>query len=262
MGFVFGKIAWIVLKPSNLLALSLVLGLFLRLVGCRIWSRLLLGGAIAGFLACAVLPIGAWLIAPLENRFAAPALPERVDGIVVLGGAIDPVLSADRKMLALNGSIERLVAFADLARRYPMAQLIFTGGSGELGHPEAREGDWIGLFLDAAGIARDRVVVERASRNTVENARLTKALVKPLAGEVWLLVTSARHMPRSVGVFRKEGWAVIAYPVDYVTPPTVGLALGFNLAGGLRALDLAAYEWVGLVYYRLTGRSDAWLPGP
>ena len=262
MSFVLGKIAWIVAKPSNLLALTFAVGLVLRMFGNRRASRALMGLALTGFLVCAVLPVGAWLLSPLENRFAAPVLPARVDGIVVLGGAIQPALSADRKALSLNGNVERLIAFAELARRYPNAKLVFTGGSGSLARPDMREGDWIGPFLDAVGIARERVLVERDSRNTEENARFTKAAAKPQPGEVWVLITSARHMPRSVGIFRKEGWQIVPYPVDYVTTREIGFSPGFNLAGGLAGVDAAAYEWMGLAYYRLSGRIDSWFPGP
>lgn len=262
MSFVAGKLAWILLKPSNLLALILALGLVLGLLGRRRTGRVLIAGALAAFLATAVLPLGAWLISPLENRFPAPALPAHVDGIIVLGGAIEPGLSADRKSISLNGNAERLVAFAALARRYPGARLVFTGGSGDLMHPDQREGDWLGPFLDSAGIARERVTVERDSRNTDDNARMSKAIVKPQAGEAWVLVTSARHMPRSVGIFRKHGWSIIPYPADYLTTRAVGWSFGFNLAGGLAALDAAAYEWLGLAYYRLSGRIDDWFPRP
>jgi uncharacterized SAM-binding protein YcdF (DUF218 family) len=262
MSFVAGKLAWILLKPSNLLALILALGLVLGLLGRRRTGRVLIAGALAAFLAAAVLPLGAWLISPLENRFPAPALPAHVDGIIVLGGAIEPGLSADRKSISLNGNAERLVAFAALARRYPGARLVFTGGSGNLMQPDQREGDWLGPFLDSAGIARERVTVERDSRNTDDNARMSKAIVKPQAGEAWVLVTSARHMPRSVGIFRKHGWAIIPYPADYLTTRAVGWRFGFNLAGGLAALDAAAYEWLGLAYYRLSGRIDDWFPRP
>jgi uncharacterized SAM-binding protein YcdF (DUF218 family) len=262
MGFVIGKIAWIVLKPSNFLALVFALGLVLRIIGRRRTGRILMGAALAIVLVCAVLPVGAWLLSPLENRFPQPALPERVDGVIVLGGAIEPGLSADRKALSLNGNAERLVAFAALARRYPAAKLVFTGGSGNLMRPDLREGDWLGPFLDAAGIGRERVIVERDSRNTDDNARLTKSLVKPEPGQVWVLVTSARHMPRSVGIFRQAEWSVIPYPVDYLTVRDVGFGVGFNLAGGLAAVDAAAYEWLGLLYYRLSGRIGAVFPGP
>jgi uncharacterized SAM-binding protein YcdF (DUF218 family) len=261
MSFVFGKLAWIVLKPGNLLALLFLSGLVLRLFGKRRTGRVLMGGALAVFAAAAVLPVGAWLIAPLENRFAQPVLPERVDGIIVLGGAIEPGIAADRNTIALNGNAERLVAFAALARRYPNAKLVFTGGSASLVRPELKEADWLGPFLDAAGIPRERVIIERESRNTDDNARMSKALVKPQPGEVWVLITSARHMPRSVGIFRKQEWVVVPYPVDYVTTREVGWRVGVDLAGGLAALDAAAYEWFGLAYYRLSGRIGDWFPG-
>ncbi len=262
MSFIAGKLAWILLKPSNLLALILAFGFVLRAFGRRRIGGVLVAGTLAAFLAAAVLPLGAWLISPLENRFPAPTLPDHVEGIIVLGGAMSPALSADRKTVALNDNAKRLVAFAALARRLPEAKLVFTGGSGDPFHPELREADWLGPFLDAAGIARERVVVERDARNTDDNARMSKALVKPHAGEAWVLVTSARHMPRAVGVFRKHGWPVIPYPVDYLTTRTVGFGIGFNVAGGITALDAGAYEWFGLAYYRLSGRTDDWFPGP
>ncbi len=262
MSFIAGKLAWILLKPSNLLALIFALGPVLRALGRRRTGRAMMGGALAVTVAAAVLPLGAWLIAPLENRFPPPQFPARVDGIIVLGGAIEPRLSADRGTISLNGNAERLVAFAALARRYPEAKLVFTGGSGDPMHPDAREGDWLGPFLDSAGIARERVIVERNSRNTDDNARMSKAKVKPRDGEVWVLVTSARHMPRSVGIFRKHGWPMLPYPADYRTTREVGWSVGFNLTSGLAALDAAAYEWFGLAYYRLSGRIDDWFPRP
>jgi uncharacterized SAM-binding protein YcdF (DUF218 family) len=262
MSFLAGKLAWILLKPSNLLTLILALGVVSHLFGRRRAGRFLVAGALGAILGAAVLPLGAWLTAPLENRFPAAALPARVNGIIVLGGAIEPGLSADRGSVSLNGNAGRLVTFVALARRYPEAKLVFTGGSGDPMRPDLREGDWIGPFLDAAGIPRARVVVERDSRNTHDNARMSKALVKPRVEEAWVLVTSARHMPRAVGVFRKQGWAVMPYPADYRTMREAGWRPGFGVAGGLAALDAAAYEWLGLAYYRLNGRIDAWFPGP
>ncbi len=137
-----------------------------------------------------------------------------------------------------------------------------AGCSPYLGGLMAREADWLGPFLDAASIARERVIVERESRNTDDNARLSKAVANPRDGEIWVLVTSARHMPRSIGIFRKHGWPMIPYPVDYLTTRDVGWSVGFNVAGGLAARDAAAYEWLGLAYYWLTGRIGEWFPRP
>jgi uncharacterized SAM-binding protein YcdF (DUF218 family) len=262
MDFAFGKIAWIILKPSSLLFLALALGLVLRLLGSRGVARAFFGIALAGFFSCAVLPIGAWLLAPLENRFAVAEPPAKVDGVIVLGGAIEPALSADRKQVALNANAERLVALSALARRYPEAKIVFSGGNGSLGEPVPREADWLGAFLDDVGIARTRVITERNSRTTRENATMTKELVKPDANDTWLLVTSARHMPRSVGAFRHVGWTVHAYPVDFLTRRSVGFGIGLDFAGGLAALDAAAYEWCGLAYYYLKGSIGSVFPGP
>jgi uncharacterized SAM-binding protein YcdF (DUF218 family) len=104
--------------------------------------------------------------------------------------------------------------------------------------------------------------MERLSRNTEENATLSKALAGPKPGERWLLVTSAYHMPRSVGLFRRAGFAVEPYPVDWRTSRE-NLLTPFNLAGeGLERTDLAIREWMGLAAYRISGKTSELLPGP
>ena len=104
---------------------------------------------------------------------------------------------------------------------------------------------------------------ENRSRNTYENAIMTRALVRPKPGESWLLVTSAAHMPRSIGIFRHIGWDMTAYPVDYRTfgnsrddkPTTEAL-------DSLRRLDVALHEWVGLAAYWAAGKTDTFFPAP
>lgn len=106
---------------------------------------------------------------------------------------------------------------AALARRYPQARLVFTGGSGNLGGGSPSESEIVGRYADPMGLPRTRLILEDRSRNTRENAAFTADMVKPKPGERWLLVTSAWHMPRAIGCFRQAGFAVIAYPVDYRT---------------------------------------------
>ena len=69
-------------------------------------------------------------------------------------------------------------------------------------------------------------------------------------------------MPRSVGVFRRAGWPVIAYPVDYLTRGQGALTPGFAFLAGLDGLEKGAREWTGLIAYRLLGRTDALFPAP
>ena len=86
---------------------------------------------------------------------------------------------------------------------------------------------------------------------------------RPKPGERWLLVTSAYHMPRSVGLFRKAGFDVEAYPVDWRLGKGSDIFTFSNIAGdGLARIDPALREWMGLIAYRLTGKTDAFLPGP
>ena len=105
-------------------------------------------------------------------------------------------------------------------------------------------------------------MLETRSRNTEENAVFTKELVQPKPGERWLLVTSAQHMPRAIGCFRRAGFPVEAYPVDWHTRRALRLAPMETLSGGLGRLDNAVHEWIGLVSYWLTGRTSELLPGP
>lgn len=263
--FVFSKFFWAVMQPGNLLLLMLIAGCLLALAGRRRFGGALIGLSVVALTIVAVLPVGAWLLAPLENRFPQPAeLPPagEVDGVIVLGGFVDPILAAERDAPALTASAERLTGFAALVRRYPDAVHIFTGGSGVVFGQELKEADVVRALMPSVGIAPESILWERASRNTYENAVLSAALADVSAGETWILVTSAAHMPRSVGVFRQAGWPVIPYPVDYQTGSDIPPVPTFDLEAGLITLNGAAREWLGLAAYWLMGRTDALFPAP
>ena len=172
-------------------------------------------------------------------------------------------MSPVRDEVALNEAAERMTAMAELARRYPQARIVFSGGSGRLIFDGVSEASLAARLFESFGIAKERITLEDKSRDTLENARFTKELVQPKPGERWLLVTSAHHMPRSVGLFRAEGFAVEAYPVDYRTRGAIDLLRFFSTVGdGLRRTDTATREWVGLLVYRITGRTAELFPGP
>jgi uncharacterized SAM-binding protein YcdF (DUF218 family) len=266
MAFVLSKIFWFLFNPGNLLVLGLLAGF---LAGFAPWGRLrrlgriVLGTTLGAILAVAILPLGSWVTAPLEERFPAPAvLPQEVRGIIALGGAFHLRRSADRGTAQLNQHAERMIAFANLARRYPEARLIFTGGSGSLRDREIRESDFAPGLMAELGIDPGRILFERESRNTYENAVYSKRLAKAAPGEVWLLVTSAFHMPRAMGVFRAAGWKVVPYPVDYQTSVPGWGELGFDLTGGLQLLGLGLHEWAGLAAYRVLGWTVELYPAP
>jgi uncharacterized SAM-binding protein YcdF (DUF218 family) len=259
--FVLAKLMDLLTVPANVLLLVL-LAASLLWTRRPVASRRVVRASAGVLLALAVLPWDAWLVTPLEDRFPQPvALPEHVDGIIVLGGAIDPVLSTARGQPSLNGAAERVTAFLALARRYPGARLIYSGGSGSVTMQQLKEAPVARELLDELGFDTKRVMFEGQSRNTWENAVYARQLANPAPKETWLLVTSATHMPRAVGAFRAAGWSVLPYPVDYQTPGS-GAKLRFNADGGLSTVATAMHEWLGLVYYRWRGWSDALYPAP
>ena len=160
--------------------------------------------------------------------------------------------------------MERFAAIPELARRYPAAQILFTGGVSWSGSSDvATEAAVIGRFLARQGVPDGRVVLEDRARSTRDNALLTLQLARPRPGERWLLVTSAMHMPRAIGVFRRAGWPELQpWPVDYRSTGRLEWVGEPSLATRLTELDQAAYEWWGLLYYRLLGYTDAIFPGP
>lgn len=259
MTFVLSKLLWPLLQPLGLTLLLLMAGATLS------WTRWWRAGrrliVVAALLAVGfgVLPTGPLLLAWLEERFPAAEVVGRVDGIIVLGGAIDARSSAAHGRPALTDAAERFTEAVTLARRHPDASLVFTGGSGSLFDQSMKEAPAALALLKGLGIETARIVLEDQSRDTYENAVLTRALVQPQAGERWVLVTSAFHMPRAVGVFEAAGWDVIPYPVDYRSDAS---SLRLGLGRPLDAARWALHEWVGLFAYRLTGRTDTLFPGP
>lgn len=259
MSFVLSKLVWALLTPGTLLFLAAAASLLLQRKSPAI-SRALLTIIMLAMGALVFCPIGPWLLRPLESRFPPPALERTtVDGIIVLGGAFDAQAARQTGVPILNDSAERLTAFVALARRYPNAKLVFSGGSGDPRNPEIREADEVTAFLGSLGIDPARVMRERDSRNTVENAVLSMSVAQPKPTETWLLVTSAWHMPRAVGCFTHAGWHVIAYPVDYRSY-SWDEWFAFQPDQQLDMASTALREWVGLVSYRLMGRIDSLFP--
>ena len=255
--FLTSKLLWVVANPSNLLLILLVTGVLLR------W-RVLTSLVLVCLLALAVYPLGNLLLQPLEKRFQAPqSLPVDIAGIIVLGGAEEAELSTIWEQPQFNMAAERDMHLLPLLQRYPDTPVIYTGGSSSVLKPEYRGADVLQEWLRAQGLA-DRVQIERNSRNTFENAVYSLDMlpdgITADAQEGWLLVTSAYHMPRSVGIFRKQGWNVIPYPVDYYSKPITLDNWRPKLGLNLFELGIAVREWLGLTAYYLTEKTDSWLP--
>jgi uncharacterized SAM-binding protein YcdF (DUF218 family) len=262
--FVLSKTLGYMMLPTNVLIGIGLLGIILLATRFAALGRRLAIFSLVLLAVCAFSPLGNLLLYPLESRFppwdAARGAP---DGIIVLGGSIEADLSAAHGAAVVRGAPDRIIAAAALALRYPNARVVFSGGSANLISNDAREADYAGAIFESLGVAKSRLIMERRSRNTQENAEFSKALVAPKEGERWLLVTSAFHMPRSVGLFRKAGFDVEPYPVDWRVGGRDDLLTFTSIAvDGLGRTDLAVREWMGLLAYRATGKINELLPTP
>ena len=249
--FAASKLFGAIIAPGNFIILMLTIGLALGATRYRRTGRWITLVTATALVVLLVFPVGGWVMSPLENRFPRPQLPDHVDGILVLSGGESPDLFETRGTAAVIFSEGRLTEALDLARRFPQARIVFSGVEA----PVAR------AAFEKMGAPMDRFTFENRARNTWENLLFSKNLIGPKSGETWLLVTHAVSIPRAMGIAREVGWNMLAWPVDYQTGEE-SFHLSFQFAGNVNALEIAAHEWIGLVVYRITGRSAALFPSP
>src|SRR5436190_20023642 len=155
-----GKLVWAVAQPANLLLRCLLAGVVLSLLARGRRGRVLVGLSALGFVLLAVAPIGPAMLLALERRMPRPAeLPDKIDGILVLGGAVEPALSLFYGETVFNSAVARVLAGIALARKYPEAKLALIGGEGgfvTVGLPESRA---TLRFVVDQGIAPERVIL-------------------------------------------------------------------------------------------------------
>jgi len=254
------KLIWILASPGSVLVIWITIATVLLLRDKIAAAKKNFAIIAIALVTLGFLPIGQWLIIPLENRFATnPPLPDKVDGIVVLSGSEIARLSDHWQQVELNGAGERNFTFMKLARRYPDAQLVYTGGSPSLLNQQYKEADVAKQLYRELGLDVSRIQFERNARNTAENAALSYKMVNPGQDENWLLITTAWHMPRSYGLFCQVGWRVLPYPVDHQVIPGQ-MQFQWAFVKNLYDLNVAVKEWVGLTVYYLLGKTSAFLP--
>jgi uncharacterized SAM-binding protein YcdF (DUF218 family) len=239
MIYYVSKVFWLIAAPTNALVLISAIAACWAVLRSPNRVAWLAAAAACGLVIGTFTPIGIALMVPLEYRFAFSAPEAPPDGIILLAG----------------GGLDGIEAVSALSKDYPKARLIFSGF-------EATEYQyWLKKFALLGGDPA-RIYMEPRPRTTSEDALYSAALLKPKPSERWMLVTDAFHMPRAVGCFRVAGFQVEPYPVDFATDrshPFTGFAPG---AVALGILDAVAKEWIGLIAYRLMGKTDALFPGP
>jgi uncharacterized SAM-binding protein YcdF (DUF218 family) len=262
ISFWLSKVLWAVFSPAHFVVILLVLSFFI--IKNRLLKLIIQGFAGVFFAVALMFPIGDWALLPLEQCNAEQGMPMNVDGVLVLGGAVNITISDARNSISLNDSAERIFALLKLLKQYPDAQFVYAGGSSSLKKTSKGEADYVRQFLDDMGVRPASMVFEAVSRNTYEDAMETKEIYTKTPKQSWLLVTSAFHMPRSFGIFEKmseaSGTMFYPYVVDYKTSGKFKLEMRFDLLQTLLKLDTAAHEYVGLLFNSLLKRSNSFMP--
>ncbi len=256
MFFVASKLFEYLAPPSHWLGL-LVLATALCLMLRRVRAASICAGLAVLVLILAGTPlVNGLLIRGLEDQYPHPAWPAHVDGVLVLGSGEDAEILRLRGAPSANEGAYRLIAAMAAAQRYPDVRVVFTGGSGLLIGAHNAEAETAHYVFNELGLDPRRLVLEPRARNTYENILFSKELVKPKPGDVWLLDTSAIHMPRAVAVARKLDWPMVPWPSDYITAPGGAGAGLFDVGGNLGLTDYAMHEWIGMLAYRLSGKAQ------
>lgn len=213
-------------------------------------------------IAFIILPSSQWALTYLENRYPRlDTLPVDATGIIVLGGSFNLAVTQARQVTSYNHAAGRIITFAELAYQNPGKKLVFSG-CGVVNSSHFSEAQLAKKLFKSLGLDTSKIIFEDKSKNTFENAIFTYQLLKPRSPEKWVLVTSASHMPRAFSLFRKTGFNIIAYPVDYHTTGDYHFHLSLDLCRNFQAWRIAFREFLGLTKNYLYGHSDQWIPGP
>lgn len=214
------------------------------------------------FIGLCVVPTSQWVATYLENRFPQiQKVPQDVVGMIFLGGGFDSETSGERGITCYNIAAGRVIATLELVKQHPHLKVAFTGGGARTNNARS-EAEMMKNLFESVGINPHSFIFENLSKNTIENAKFLHGMVKPKTGEKWLLVTSALHMPRAVGLFRKEGWDIVPYPVDYHTLGGYPSKPNFGLSGGFQAWAYVSKEIIAMATNYLLGYSDEFIASP
>lgn len=231
-----------------------------------------------------------WLLSGLESSFQRPSIEVLKQGkrqvnsekpvkkpqfssttVIVLGGMVDVLRMANGSIPEFNEGADRFIHGILLARKIDADYLLFTGGAGLMGAREKghspvdmrlSEGRMLQQFFEKNRFLSDvKLLFEKKSRNTHENAvysfdYLSKVLPeKDRIHGRFIVVTSAFHMHRSIGCFKKAGFKnLVAYPVDYraVSEPVFPESWVPSLRG-INTLTITLKEYIGIWVYRISG---------
>ena len=257
MFFYLSKILWFVINPFNFMLFLIFGGLLSHLLQKNLLSKLFYFIFFIFFIISSVVPTGRFMLHSLEKNFHNQhSLPNEVEGVLILSGSIDGILSKEYNTIHLNENAERLFESIALINMYPKAKIIFSGGPAYIFNKKIIQVDLAEEFFSKLGIDTHKINFESRSRNTYDNIFFSKIIANPKPKEKWLVVTSAFHMKRTLNIANKLKWNLIPYAVDFKQTKKFSWKPSINFLGNIRTFHFASHEWLGLVFYYLTGKSS------
>lgn len=255
----------VVTTPSSLFLTLSLAGLACLAAGFRRGALVSLTPGLVGVLAFGVTSLSEVLIAPLVARFPPVDLAsaEAPFGLIVLGAGLNEVYASHTGVpLELEEGGEAVQVAALLARRYPEARTIVSGGGSAWAPPPLRAADGMRRVLMELGVPAERIRIDAGSQTTIQRVENTLRLVGTDRDRTWWVITPAHRMPRVIGVYRHLGFDPVPYPIDFQRMPPFSLTYLYGLTDGFALTDAGAKEWLGLTLYDLTGKTDTLFPGP
>jgi len=257
MSFYLSKIIWLVLNPFNIYIFFTLLTIILYLFNFKkISITIFLINTLFLFIIC-FFPIGNYLIHQIEKEYYLHIdIPEKIDGVLILGGATNPLMFKEFKQISVNESSERLIESVYIIKQFKNSKVIFSGGSGIINRPDLGHSQVAKSFYKKMGVQDNRIIYEDNSRNTYENILFSKKIANPKKNENWILITSASHMKRAILIGSKHNWNFVPYAVDFKTTKKYKLSPNLSLLSNLNSFQQGSHEWLGLISYFLMNRTN------
>ena len=253
---------WSTFQPVQALVYLLLLVLILSFFNKNKFSRIINSITIILFILVILLPNGTYLLWKLENAYTIPkSFPNKIDGILILGGGINPILTYEHSQTILNEKIERIIESVKLIKQFPDAKVIYSEGAPITAKINITNIDAVKFFYKQMGVNNKKIIFENKSRNTYENIIFSKKFINENDSNKWILLTSAYHMKRAMSVAAKLELNFIPYPVDYRLQTAYNWKLVYIVKGrtfltNLNHFQLAIHEYIGLIVYYLTKKSN------
>ena len=259
MSFYVAKIFWLIINPFNILiilSLSTFLAYFLDFKKIKLISIFFLS---ISFIIFCILPTGNYLIYQLEKNFhdyADLSKIKKIDGIIIMGGSTNPYLSKIYNQTMFLSSAERMIEAKRVINKFPNAKIIFTGGSSKMINNKYKESSDAKKFFLQNKIDINNIIFEDNARNTFENILKSEKISNRNENEKWLIISSAYHLTRSINVAKKIGWNLQPYATDFQVPKKFRFYVSIDFFSNLASMQLATHEWIGILYYFFTGRTE------